>query len=128
MSKFFRLCPACRQEVALEANRCLHCGQDTQCDFLPAPRVTALQKFRSALPAIVAGSLIAVRIGIAVFRHPWVRGWLSARHANALDYGSSLTDRTRQGPARVRIRARWRVQGPRGIRQQGQEERTIECL
>ena len=26
------------------------------------------------------------------------------------------------------IRVRWRVRGPRGIRQQGQEERAIECL
>lgn len=128
MSKIFRLCPACRHEVAIEANRCLHCGHDTQCDFLPAPRVTALQKFRSALPAILTVSLIAVQIGSAVIRHPLLRGWLSARHAHAPDRGSALKGSNRQGPTRIRIRSLWRVKGPRGVRQQGQKERTIDFL
>ncbi len=127
MTRIYRLCPACAQEVALESPRCPHCDCDTQADYWPAPQISALQKLRAVLPAALAIGVVTLQVGLALARNPLVQGmWqLATRNQGKRISGREVQKRGRRG-TRVHIRTRWSVEGPDGQLEQGQKESIIE--
>lgn len=125
MTRIYRLCPYCAGEVPLASTLCSHCGRDIQADYLPAERPTALQKVRHALPAILAGGLLVLQLGLAATRHPLTRTlWRLARGEKRPQPNAG---QARAG-SRVRIRTRWTVEGPKGQRRKGRRESVIESI
>ncbi len=121
MTRIFRLCPACAQEVALESPRCPHCQCDTQTDYWPAPTTSPLQKVKAALPAVLAVGVVTLQVGMALARNPLVQGlWQrAARHSRKPERGV-------RKQVRMRIRTRWFIEGPNGLLERGQQESIFE--
>lgn len=127
MNRIYRLCPACAQEVALESPRCPHCDCDTEADYWPAPSTSALQKVKTALPAVLAAGVVALQVGMALARNPLVQGvWhLATRQRQNQALRRSERHKETQ-TTRIHIRTRWSVEGPDGRLERGQKESVIE--
>lgn len=118
MTRIYRLCPACAQEVALEASRCPHCDCDTQADYWPAPTTSALQKMKTALPTVLAVGVVTLQVCMALARNPLVqRVW----HPTTRN-----SQKQKHKGSRIHIRTWWSVEGPDGQLERGQKESIIE--
>ncbi len=127
MTSIYRLCPACAQEVDLKALHCPHCACNTQADYWPAPTISALQKIRAALPAVLAVGVVTLQVGLALARNPLVQGlWrLATRHSPPQRPDRAMRPRERRG-SHIHIRTQWSVEGPDGRLERGQKESVIE--
>lgn len=128
MSDTHRICPACRNAIAIEDPFCPACGLDTQSELAPrAP--TGLRARDTALPILLAAGAVVLRTGIALARNPWVQNLVkravgrSRPPAQAARTPDQSPDRSRR---RIHIRSRWTVRDERGHRRQGAEEHIID--
>ena len=127
MTRIYRLCPACAQEVALDSSRCPHCDCDTQADYWPAPSSSTLQKVKTVLPAVLAAGVVVLQVGLVLARNPLVQGiWHLASRKSQKQVPSRTDENERPKGTRIQIRTRWSVEGPDGQLERGQKESVIE--
>ncbi len=127
MTRIYRICPACTREVELDAPRCPHCDCDVQVDYWPAPTTSALQKLKTALPAVLAVGVVTLQVGLALARRPGVQAMWQLVTRNRR---KPNLDRVAQQPGRpilrIHSRTRWYVQGPAGRWERGRKESIVE--
>ncbi len=122
MARTERICAECSGAVQIEDQFCPTCGSDTQAELIPTPASSLAQKAVAAAPALLAVSLVVLKLGGSLLRNPLVRQLLAGSHG-----GLPAVRRTGEPPVsgrRLHVRRRWRIRHRDGRHTSGEEEET----
>ena len=122
MARTERICAECSGTVQIEDQFCPTCGSDTQAELMAAPSSSLAQKAVAAAPALLAVSLVVLRMGGSLLRNPLVRQLMAGSNG-----GLPANRRTGEPPTsgrRLHVRRRWRIRHRDGRHTSGEEEET----
>lgn len=122
MARTERICAECSGAVQIEDQFCPTCGSDTQAELIPTPASSLAQKAVAATPALLAVSLVVLKLGGSLLRNPLVRQLLAGNKG-----GFPAVRRAGEPPAsgrRLHVRRRWRIRHRDGRHTSGEEEET----
>ena len=114
--------PSAGGTVQIEDQFCPACGSDTQAELMAAPSSSLAQKAVAAAPALLAVSLVVLKMGGSLLRTPLVRQLMAGSNG-----GLPANRRTGEPPAggrRLHVRRRWRIRHRDGRHTSGEEEET----
>ncbi len=122
MARTERICAECSGAVQIEDQFCPTCGSDTQAELIPTPASSLAQKAVAATPALLAVSLVVLKLGGSLLRNPLVRQLLAGNKG-----GLPAVRRAGEPPAsgrRLHVRRRWCIRHRDGRHTSGEEEET----
>ncbi len=126
MARTERICAECNGTVQIEDQFCPACGSDTQAELIPTPESSLAQKAVAAAPALLAVSLVVLKMGGSLLRNPLVRQLLAGNND-----GLPVVRRTGEPPIsgrRLHVRRRWRIRHRDGQHTSGEEEETYTLV
>ena len=122
MARTERICAECNGTVQIEDQFCPTCGSDTQAELIPTPASSLAQKAVAAAPALLAVSLVVLKMGGSLLRNPLVRQLLAGSNEGLL--ASRRTGELPVSGRRLHVRRRWRIRHRDGRHTSGEEEET----